>query len=388
MPPDLDAQAVALRRSHPKWGYIRIGKEIGLHKDKVRRAIEHAQRKSALVPNQQGQLAWYETARHALAQAVAFDEVKAVRDKASALQIYARQAKDRDLIDKATDIKLRAEIRSGEILTEMAAQDQRPRGRRKVSHQATLSDLDISRSQSSRWQQFAALPLEEQETKIAKAKRIAVATIDGDQDVLKEARADRQREKTTKRATRERILGGIQCALPTRKYGVIVADPEWRFEPWSRTTGMDRAADNHYPTSCTEVIAARDVPEIAADDCVLFLWATIPMLPHALMVMGAWGFDYKSHYVWIKDKAGTGYWAREAHELLLIGTQGKPVAPAMGTQYASAIQSPRLSHSQKPEWFLEMIESWYPTMPKIELNRRGPPRAGWDAWGNQAEAAE
>jgi N6-adenosine-specific RNA methylase IME4 len=88
---------------------------------------------------------------------------------------------------------------------------------------------------------------------------------------------------------------------------VIVADPEWQFEPWSRETGMDRAAANHYPTSCLEVIKSRDVPSIVANDCVLFLWATIPMNPHALMVMAAWGFDYKSQHVWGKDKFGTGY---------------------------------------------------------------------------------
>jgi len=147
---------------------------------------------------------------------------------------------------------------------------------------------------------------------------------------------------------------------------------------------MDRAADNHYPTSATEVIAARDVPSVAARDCVLFLWATAPMLPHALAVMGAWGFDYKSHYVWAKDKIGTGYWAREKHELLLIGTRGAVPAPAPGTQAASVIEAPRSAHSEKPECFLEMIEGYFPTVPKIELNRRGPARPGWDAWGNEA----
>jgi N6-adenosine-specific RNA methylase IME4 len=73
---------------------------------------------------------------------------------------------------------------------------------------------------------------------------------------------------------------------------------------------MDRAADNHYPTSCTEVIAARDVASIAADGCVLFLWATAPMLPQALEVLTAWGFEYRSHVVWVKDHIGTGYWFR------------------------------------------------------------------------------
>ena len=113
--------------------------------------------------------------------------------------------------------------------------------------------------------------------------------------------------KKIMRDAREQTLAAKQLALPNKRYGVIVADPEWRFEPWSRHTGLDRAADNHYSTSCTEVIAARDVQSIAADDCVLFLWATGPMLPHALLIMATWGLNYKSHYVWGKDKVGTGF---------------------------------------------------------------------------------
>jgi N6-adenosine-specific RNA methylase IME4 len=110
--------------------------------------------------------------------------------------------------------------------------------------------------------------------------------------------------------------------LPDKKYGLILSDDEWRFEPWSRETGMDRAADNHYPTSVLEVIKARPVEKIAAKDCVLFMWATIPMLPHALLVMAARGFDYKSHYAWVKDKDGTGYWNREKHEIVAISCAG------------------------------------------------------------------
>jgi N6-adenosine-specific RNA methylase IME4 len=198
-----------------------------------------------------------------------------------------------------------------------------------------------------------------------------------------------QGDKKERRAEREQQLGVKIKALPDIKAGVIVADPEWRWEPWSRETGMDRAADNHYPTSVLDVIKSRPVEKIAADDCVLFLWATIPMLPHALLVMAVWDFDYVSHYAWGKDKIGTGFWSRERHELLLIGTRGKVVCPAQGTQLDSLIMAPRGEHSEKPECFLEMIERYFPTVPKIELNRRGPPRPGWDAWGNEvSEAAE
>jgi N6-adenosine-specific RNA methylase IME4 len=190
--------------------------------------------------------------------------------------------------------------------------------------------------------------------------------------------------KADRRAQRELDLAAAQTALPSQRYGVIVADPEWRFEPYSRETGMDRAADNHYPTSATEVIADRAVLDIAADDCVLFLWATVPMLRDAFRVMEAWGFEYKSHAIWDKVHIGTGYWFRNRHELLLVGTRGSIPAPAMGDQFASVMTIARKEHSAKPEQFLELIEQYFPNLPKIELNRRGPPRLGWDAWGNEA----
>ena len=60
------------------------------------------------------------------------------------------------------------------------------------------------------------------------------------------------------------------------------------------------------------------VPVPAAEYCVLFLWATMPRLPFAVEVMAAWGFGYRTAIVWIKDRAGTGYWSRGQCELLLI----------------------------------------------------------------------
>jgi len=189
--------------------------------------------------------------------------------------------------------------------------------------------------------------------------------------------------KRETREHREAELAEKQRALPQKKYGVILADPEWRFEVYSRETGMDRAADNHYPTTATDEICKRDVPSIAADDCVLFLWATVPMLPDALKVMAAWGFDYKSHRMWRKTRIGTGYWFRNAHELLMVGTRGNIPAPAMGEQWDSVGEGDNSEHSRKPDWQYELIEHYFPNLPKIELNARRA-RPGWDAWGLEA----
>jgi hypothetical protein len=76
----------------------------------------------------------------------------------------------------------------------------------------------------------------------------------------------RTTEKRARRAQLEAELGARQRALPDKRYGVIYADPPWRFEPYSRITGMDRAAENHYPTSPLAEIKALDVKSIAAPD--------------------------------------------------------------------------------------------------------------------------
>jgi N6-adenosine-specific RNA methylase IME4 len=195
-------------------------------------------------------------------------------------------------------------------------------------------------------------------------------------------------EKRERRARREAELGERQRALPDKRYGVIYADPPWRFEPYSRITGMDRAADNHYPTSTTEEIKALAVASIAAPDCSLWLWSTAPMRRQAYGVIEAWGFTYKSQIVWVKNRIGTGYWFRNQHELLLIGTRGHIPAPAMGTQVPSVIEAPAGRHSEKPAVFYEIIERYFPTLPKIELHARSAvARPGWDVWGLEAPIA-
>lgn len=332
------------------------------------------------------QLIKYEAARRALVEAASVDEVKFIRDMSVAAAAYARQAKDTELLNRAIEIRARAERRAGELLIAMAETGERAvRGQAQKSHGDTfqpkkLSELAISKMQSARWQNLARLDAQAFEQRLAAATREAAKAAEA-------PRGARQAEKKERRAAREADLGARQGALPDKRYGVIYADPEWRFETYSRETGMDRAADNHYPTSETQDICARDVAAIAADDCALFLWATAPMLPDALRVMEAWGFTYKSRCVWAKDKLGTGYWFRDACEILLVGTRGNAPAPAMGDQWPSLIEAPVGEHSAKPEKFAELIEAYFPNLPKIELNRRGPPRPGWDAWGNEAGGA-
>lgn len=190
--------------------------------------------------------------------------------------------------------------------------------------------------------------------------------------------------KRNRRAERERDLAertvAASTVLGTNLYGVIYADPPWRWEPRSRESGMDRAADNHYPTMPTDAIKALQVP--AAPDSVLFMWATVPMLAQAIEVVTAWGFEYKSALFWDKVRIATGYWGRDQVELLLIATRGNVPAPAPGEQPAQLVSVNRTEHSAKPESFAADIARLYPTTPKLELFARRR-RDGWDSWGNE-----
>lgn len=168
------------------------------------------------------------------------------------------------------------------------------------------------------------------------------------------------------------------------KYAVLYADPPWRYEhpPMGGTT---RSIENHYPTMALDEICALQVNDIAHDDAVLFLWATSPKLYECMRVLDAWGFDYRTDMVWIKDKIGMGYYVRGKHESLLIAKRGELPPPAEDCRPDSVIVAPRLEHSAKPLEMYDTLDRMYPGIRKVELFGRAPDeRPLWTTWGNQA----
>lgn len=314
----------------------------------------------------------YDAMCRAIDAAYRIDEVKGIRDVAAALEQAARIAKNKEAVRRCGVVRLRAERRGGVLLDEMPnAKSGRPPkiASPGATYIARLKDLGITRTQSSRWQQLAKIP----EAEFAAAlERVVVPTTKA---LLKKPRREqRERELAAKTDAASKALG-------SKLYGVIYADPPWDMAPYSRETGMDRAAANHYPTMELDKIKALRVP--AAPDCVLFLWAITPMLPEALDVLQAWGFTYKSHCVWLKNRVGTGYWFRSKHELLLVGVKGNVPAPAPGDQMDSVIEARVGRHSEKPAAFAELIDGYYPNLEGLEMFARGP-RLGWDVWGAEA----
>ncbi|QXZ79637.1 MT-A70 family methyltransferase [Rhizobium sp. L51/94] len=185
--------------------------------------------------------------------------------------------------------------------------------------------------------------------------------------------------------------GETTAGVVSQKFPVIYADPPWKFGVHSEVTGREKSAENHYPTMPTDDICAlwEKIGAPAKRDAVLFLWATNPMLPDGLRVMEAWGFKYVHHWIWDKQIAGTGYWGRDRHELLLIGRRGDPATPLMGSQPETVYAEGKGRHSAKPDYYAETIERLYPAMPRLEMFCRSP-RPGWTAWGFEAssDAAE
>lgn len=202
--------------------------------------------------------------------------------------------------------------------------------------------------------------------------------------------------------------------LPAGPFRCILADPPWQFKLRSEKgmgrspDGQSRAAqrqnkpENHYRTMSPTDIKALPVGLVAADDCVLFMWAVDPLLPLALEVGAAWGFAYKTvGFYWAKERRvtstrgrdtqvpthkqfpmGTGYWTRANPEMALLFTRGSP--KRVSASVRKLIVAPRREHSRKPDEQYEAIESLC-AGPRLELFARQE-RPGWTAWGNHFDA--
>lgn len=210
----------------------------------------------------------------------------------------------------------------------------------------------------------------------AEAPEMIPAIMAGETNIAKVMRGIRREEKVKDILS---YKGRENEQLTTyRKFNVICADPPWRYD-FSNTE--NREIENQYPTMSIEDICALAIP--AADDCVLFLWATSPKLPEALRVINAWGFEYKTNMVWVKDKIGMGYYARQQHELILIATKGNLPTPLPEDRPSSIINAQRTIHSTKPQELYDLILKMYPQYGKpLEMFAREK-REGWFVWGNE-----
>lgn len=172
----------------------------------------------------------------------------------------------------------------------------------------------------------------------------------------------------------------------TDKYQIIYADPPWQYG----NTATRANAESHYPTMSIEELCKLDIEGMSADNAILFMWVTPPLLPEIWPIFSAWGFEYKTvAFFWGKQNnsgtkyLGIGNYTRSNVEMCTIAKRGKGLE-RVEKSISNLHMANRLKHSEKPHKFRELIEQMYGKVNRIELFARTK-SPGWNVWGNEVK---
>jgi len=185
------------------------------------------------------------------------------------------------------------------------------------------------------------------------------------------------------------------------KYNIIYIDPPWTYR--DKAKAGNRGAECKYPVMSQKEIANLPINQIANDDCILFLWITMPKLDEVFAIINKWGFEYKTvAFVWVKKNKikdtpfmGMGRWTRANAELCLLATKGKPKRISASVHqiidtlddYSPVIYSPIEGHSKKPDIVKDKIIELCSDLPRIEIFARQQTE-GWDVLGNDIDGRD
>lgn len=173
----------------------------------------------------------------------------------------------------------------------------------------------------------------------------------------------------------------ISIDTTEKKFRVLYADPPWSYSD-KQDTDLLGGAEKHYSTMSITQLCELPIKKIIDNDAVLFMWVTSPLLEECFEVIKAWGFSYKSSFVWDKIAHNMGHYNSVRHELLLICTRGS-CTPDVKKLHDSVISIERGRHSEKPKEFIEMIDSMYGYGNKLEMFARDEKMENWHVWGNE-----
>lgn len=173
-----------------------------------------------------------------------------------------------------------------------------------------------------------------------------------------------------------------------KKYQLIYADPPWQYQ--DKQNARERGASYKYQTQDLNWIKNMPIQDIVDENCVLFLWATFPLLPDALQVIDAWGFKYRTvAFNWVKKNKiadswfwGMGNYTRSNSEVCLLAIKGKSPPKRICNNVHSVVDARIERHSKKPDEVRDRIVALMGDIPRIELFARQKTE-GWDAWGNE-----
>lgn len=323
-------------------------------------------------------LANVQSARDLLAGATELPDIKRIRDKASALQQFARSAElGLEAQNFAALLKIEAERKAGELLLSSVPH----KGGRKRSHDVTVSldDLGISKMQSHRWQRMSSVP-EDQLTDLIDKCQSSSREITSNA-VLKLAKKIEVRKSVpVSPSDAEGVTDSLDSLIEAgQTFKTIYADPPWQYD----NQGTRAATSDHYGTMTVDDIAELPVDLLAEDEALLFLWTTNGFLRQSFDVIDAWGFEFKSSMVWIKPQMGIGNYVRNSHELLLIANRGGMLPTEKRKNQMSWVQANRGKHSAKPKEFRRIIEE-LGVPNRLEMFGRSKVE-GWVVFGNEIQ---
>lgn len=174
------------------------------------------------------------------------------------------------------------------------------------------------------------------------------------------------------------------------KYRLIYADPPWAYDDKT----YRGAAVNHYDV-CTLPQIGQHIENLAdPTGCALAIWQTWPLQDDQDAMLRAFGWKKVTMlFVWVKTTKdgglawGVGRYSRANTEPVFVWRRGKDWPRVVAHDVHQVIMSKRQEHSRKPDEARKRLERLFGPVPRIEMYRRGPAPEGWDAWGNEVEAA-
>ena len=308
-----------------------------------------------------GGLVAYATAREIRQQLPGIDQQYDYHRRLQAIRAWSKDAKY-----AAADIEAQAAL--AETLPEAME-----RGDVRAEHDGSylLSNvLSVNGASVNRWRAVAAVPSAE------RARYYASCANKPNRNGLLRWHQQRQPLAPLDSIPDEcRVVSSLD-ELAGQTFGTLYADPPWQYGNQSTRA----ATGNHYETLTPAQVCELPVGELAAPDAHLHLWTTNGFLREAFDVMEAWGFEYRSCFVWCKTQMGIGNYWRVSHELLLLGIRGD-AKRFLVRDLKSWQEMRRGRHSEKPDKVREMIERASPG-PRLELFSRIAVK-GWTVFGDR-----
>lgn len=314
------------------------------------------------------QLIQFDTIYSALQEATTVEEIKEGHDKLEALRYYVQQQRlGYEIGYKIAKAKLDYERKGGEILKSFNLNGG---DRKSLSslERVKLSDIDIGHNYSAKWQKVSSLSQQVYQDYLTETLgKKEIPTTNGLLKLCKELKREVERQ--------EQIESIQKAEKATGQYDVIVVDPPWSYE--KRPDDILHRAANPYPPMTIEEISALEIPNLAVENCILWLWTTNAFMEEAHEIARMWRFEKKTILTWVKDKMGLGDWLRGQTEHCLMCIKGKPIINL--TNQTTVIYGPLRQHSRKPDEFYQLVdELCYGS--KLELFSRQE-REGWTIHG-------